>query len=204
MKGNDFLKQLTILVDMDDTLEDLCTPWVQYLNEKYGTVVTTDDIKDWHIAKVFPTLTREQVFEPLATEEFWERVKPLSKAYENICKLKYDGHRIFIVTASDPIISIPMKLEKVLFRYFPFFSCNDVIITTQKQMIRGDILVDDASHNLENGNYKRILMNAPHNRFFNEKSIGAARACDWDTVYRLISEYACEKYQNPMLLCSCS
>ena len=204
MKGNDFLRQLTILVDMDDTLEDLCTPWVQYLNEKYGTVVTTDDIKDWHIAKVFPTLTREQVFEPLATEKFWERVKPLPKAYENICKLKYDGHRIFIVTASDPIISIPMKLEKVLFRYFPFFSCNDVIITAQKQMIRGDILVDDASHNLENGNYKRILMNAPHNRFFNEKSIGAARDCDWDTVYRLISEYACEKYQNPMLLCSCS
>lgn len=204
MKGNDFLKQLTILVDMDDTLEDLCTPWVQYLNEKYGTAVTTDDIKDWHIAKVFPTLTREQVFEPLATEKFWERVKPLPKAYKNICKLKYDGHRIFIVTASDPIISIPMKLEKVLFRYFPFFSCNDVIITAQKQMIRGDVLVDDASHNLENGNYKRILMNAPHNRFFNEKSIGAARDCDWDTVYRLISEYACEKYQNPMLLCSCS
>ena len=204
MKGNDFLKQLTILVDMDDTLEDLCTPWVQYLNEKYGTAVTTDDIKDWHIAKVFPTLTREQVFEPLATEGFWERVKPLPKAYENICKLKYDGHRIFIVTASDPIISVPMKLEKVLFRYFPFFSCNDVIITAQKQTIRGDILVDDAPHNLENGNYKRILMNAPHNRFFDEKSIGAARVCDWDTVYRLISKYACEKYQNPMLLCSCS
>lgn len=204
MKGNDFLKQLTILVDMDDTLEDLCTPWVQYLNEKYGTVVTTDDIKDWHIAKVFPTLTREQVFEPLATEKFWERVKPLPKAYEDICKLKYDGHRIFMVTASDPIISVPMKLEKVLFRYFPFFSCNDVIITTQKQMIRGDVLVDDAPHNLENGNYKRILMNAPHNRFFYEKSIGAARACDWNTVYRLISKYACEKYQNPMLLCSCS
>lgn len=140
----------------------------------------------------------------MATEGFWERVKPLPKAYENICKLKYDGHRIFIVTASDPIISIPMKLEKVLFRYFPFFSCNDVIITTQKQMIRGDVLVDDAPHNLENGNYKRILMNAPHNRFFYEKSIGAARACDWDTVYRLISKYACEKYQKPMLLCSCS
>lgn len=47
---------------------------------------------------------------------------------------------------------------------------------------------------IDNGNYKRILMNAPHNRLFNEKSIGAARAYDWDTVYRLISEYACEKY----------
>lgn len=193
MKGNDFLKQLTILVDMDDTLEDLCTPWVQYLNEKYGTAVTTDDIKDWHIAKVFPTLTRELVFEPLATDGFWERVKPLPKAYENICKLKYDGHRIFIVTASDSIISVLMELEKVLFRYFSFFSCNDVIITTQKQLIRGDVLVDDAPHNLENGNYKRMLMNAPHNRFFDEKSIGAVRACDWDTVYRLISEYACKK-----------
>lgn len=193
MKGNDFLRQLTILVDMDDTLEDLCTPWVQYLNEKHGTAVTTEDIKDWAIAKVFPTLTREQVFEPLATEKFWERVKPLPKAYENICKLKYDGHRIFIVTASDPIISVPMKLEKVLFRYFPFFTYNDVIITTQKQLICGDVLVDDAPHNLENGNYMRILMNAPHNRFFDEKSIGAVRTCDWNTVYRLISEYACEK-----------
>lgn len=187
------MKQLTILVDMDDTLEDLCTPWVQYLNEKYGTAVTTEDIKDWAIAKVFPTLTREQVFEPLAKEEFWERVKPLPKAYENICKLKYDGHRVFIVTASDPIISVPMKLEKVLFRYFPFFTYNDVIITTQKQLICGDVLVDDAPHNLENGNYMRILMNAPHNRFFDEKSIGAVRTCDWNTVYRLISEYACEK-----------
>ena len=29
MKGNDFLKQLTILVDIDDTVEELCTPWVQ-------------------------------------------------------------------------------------------------------------------------------------------------------------------------------
>ena len=86
-----------------------------------------------------------------------------------------------------------MKLEKVLFRYFPFFTYNDVIITTQKKLICGDVLVDDAPHNLENGNYIRILMNAPHNRFFDEKSIGAARACDWDTVFRLISEYACEK-----------
>ena len=187
------MKQLTILVDMDDTLEDLCTPWVQYLNEKYGTAVTTEDIKDWAIAKVFPTLTREQVFEPLAKEEFWERVKPLPEAYKNIRKLKYDGHRIFIVTASDPIISVPMKLEKVLFRYFPFFTYNDVIITTQKQLICGDVLVDDAPHNLENGNYMRILMNAPHNRFFDEKSIGAVRACDWNTVYRLISEYARKK-----------
>ena len=71
-------------------------------------------------------------------------------------------------------------------------------------MIRGDVLVDDAPHNLENGNYKRILMNAPHNRFFDEKSIGAARASDWNTAYRLISEYARENYQKSMLLCRCS
>lgn len=186
------MKQLTVLVDMDDTLENLCTPWVQYLNEKYGTTVTTDDVKDWDIARVFPTLTREQVFEPLITEALWERVKPLPKAYENICKLKYDGHRILIVTAASPI-SVPMKLEKVLFRYFPFFSYSDVIITSHKQLIRGDVLVDDAPHNLENGNYKRVLMTAPHNRYFDEKSIGAVRAYDWDTVYSLISEYACGK-----------
>lgn len=33
------MKKLTILIDMDDTLEDLLGAWVSYLNTQYGTNV---------------------------------------------------------------------------------------------------------------------------------------------------------------------
>ena len=51
------MKQLTILVDFDQTLNNLNEAWVAYLNERHGTTVKTDDIKCWDITKAFPTLT---------------------------------------------------------------------------------------------------------------------------------------------------
>lgn len=183
------MKRLTILVDFDQVLNNLNEAWVAYLNKRHGTTVKTDDITEWDITKAFPTLTKNEVFSPLYEEALWDSVKALPKAYDNLCKLKYDGHRIYVVTASNPI-TVPIKLNKVLFKYFPFFTYNDVIITSHKQLIIGDVLVDDAPHNLEGGSYKKILMTAPHNRYFDEESIGAVRACDWDVAYRLIKQYA--------------
>lgn len=39
------MNKLTVLVDMDDTLENLCATWVEYLNERHGTNVHIDDVK---------------------------------------------------------------------------------------------------------------------------------------------------------------
>ena len=53
----------TILVDMDDTMEELLPAWVVYLNNKYHTNVNPNGITDWDIENFFPELTKEQVFE---------------------------------------------------------------------------------------------------------------------------------------------
>ena len=186
------MKQLTVLVDFDQTLNNLNEAWVAYLNERHGTTVKTDDIKCWDMTKAFPTLTPNEIFKPLLEEALWERVIPLPKAYDNICKLKYDGHKVYVVTTSNPV-TVPIKLQKVLFKYFPFFTYNDVIITSHKQLIIGDVLVDDAPHNLEGDTtYAKILISAPHNRSFDERTIGATRAEDWDEIYELINNLAKE------------
>ena len=44
------MRRLTILVDIDDTIEYLCKAWVEWLNEKYGTTVKYEDITDWNIS----------------------------------------------------------------------------------------------------------------------------------------------------------
>ena len=71
------MKKLTILVDMDDTIENLCETWVAFLNETHGTTVHTDDIHDWDMTKAFPTIEKSQVYDPLFDENMWKRVTPL-------------------------------------------------------------------------------------------------------------------------------
>lgn len=43
------MKKLTVLIDMDDTIEGLVFAWVHYVNEKFGTTVRPEDIDDWNM-----------------------------------------------------------------------------------------------------------------------------------------------------------
>ena len=153
------MKKLTILIDMDDTLEDLLGAWVSYLNTQYGTNVHKEDIRQWDISVAFPSLSKTQVYEPILLDDFWKTVQPKDGAVEVVQKLISDGHRIYVVTAS-AYETLRTKMEDVLFRYFSFLSWGDVIIASCKQMIKGDILIDDGVHNLLGGEYTGVLMDA--------------------------------------------
>ena len=183
------MKKFTILVDMDDTIENLLEGWVSWINAKYGTTVDWHDIRSWDISINFPGLTKEQLFEPFYIDDFWDWVKPIPYATEMLHQLLVDGHDIYIVSATTPE-TLPAKMERVLFRYFPYLKWENVIIASRKQMIRGDILIDDGVHNLVGGDYIRILMNAPHNRDFDEKAYGMTRVYGWAEIYAMITEMA--------------
>lgn len=183
------LRKLTILVDMDDTIENLIGTWVEYLNERFGTSVSHEDITEWDMTKAFPSLTKAEVFSPIFENDFWKRVPPIDGAAEALQKLIEEGHRVIIVTAS-AYQTLAVKMDDVLFRYFPFLSWDNVIITSQKQLIRGDVLVDDGIHNLEGGKYYKILVDGPHNRYYDAKANGMFRATSWKQIYEVIEDIA--------------
>ena len=215
----DDYKKLTILVDMDDTIENLLVHWIDWLNEAYGTSVDAEEIRSWNIQEAFPSLTTEQVYEPLLQDEFWLRVTPKPDAQDYLQTLADDGHEIYITTSSN-YKTIPVKMEQVLFKYFPWLNWDHVIIASRKQMIRGDVMVDDGPHNLEDGRYYKILMDAPHNRDYvplgnalfpshiEEAKNGARfwplfdatevnnmiRARNWQEVYAVITHLAVDLY----------
>lgn len=183
------MKQFTILVDMDDTIEDLCSAWVGYLNDTYGTSVSADDITEWDMTLFFPTLSSKQVYGALLKKKLWERVKPLPGAPEFLEQLIVDGHQVVIVTASHPH-TVGVKLNNVLFRYFPFLTQKDVIVASKKQLVLGDIMIDDAPHNLIGGTYKGFLMTAPHNRNYDAEANGFIRVSSWPQIYQIIRRMA--------------
>lgn len=182
---------MTILIDMDDVIERLLVGWVEWVNRRYGTRAVPDDVKDWNVSLAFPTLTREQVYAATQDDDMWDLVPPMPGAYEALKQLMDEGHEIYIVTATEHQ-TLRAKMEKVLFRYFPFITFDRVIVTKHKQLIKGDVLIDDGPHNLSGGSYKGILFDASHNRAFDESSIGAVRVHNWqealDEIHKLCAD----------------
>ena len=180
---------MVILVDLDNVLINTGQAWVDVLNERYGTTVKYDDVSEWDITKFFPTLSRDEVYEPLSTGEVWSRALPIDGARECLEKLIDEGHDVYVVTASS-LNTIGKKWKEILQRYFPMIKHNNVIVASNKQMIVADVLIDDAPFNIDGGKYIGILFDAPHNRGCDTEfdSVFGGRASNWDDVYRTIEK----------------
>lgn len=175
----------TILIDIDDTIENLCETWVDWLNKQYGTSVKYNEITKWDISKFFSNLTKEQVFEPLYNPKLWDYVQPKPGAVEYVKKLIDEGYNVYLCTSTD-YRNVRPKYEGVIQKYFPYIKWSQVIIASHKQMIKADFLIDDGIHNLENGDYIKILMTAPHNKDYDAEGNGMYRADNWENVYKII------------------
>ena len=182
---------MVILVDMDDTIEQLLKAWVRRANEKYGRRVTLDEITDWNVAAPYTGITKKEISAVTYEPGFWCGVEPMPGAAEALRHFMDEGHEVYIVTATE-IEHVPEKMRGLLFRWFPFLSWEQVIITARKQMIRGDVLIDDGIHNLEGGAYRKILFTAPHNRRYDAEAHGMTRVDSWEEAVRIIDEMSRE------------
>ncbi len=181
---------MTILVDMDDTIEKLLEALVKKANEQFHRNASVDDVTDWSIVCAFPGIAKREILDFMCEPGFWEGVKPIPGAAEALKHFMDEGHEVYIVTATESE-HVEGKIKNVLFRYFPFLSWEQVIITSRKQMIRGDVLIDDGIHNLEGGDYRKILFTAPYNKDYDAEANGMIRVRTWDEIVRIIDGTEC-------------
>ena len=178
MRPEDFI----IGADMDDTLTNLVVPWFQWLNRKYNKNVNPYEDIHWDPKVEYPDLSGMQIFEPLFQEAFWETVTPKDNAVYYVKKLIDEGFSFYVVTASHQD-TVSIKFNKVLFKYFPFIDRHNVITTSNKQLIKCHVLIDDGPHNIV-GEYHGLLMEASHNRKWDEsKYPKVTRVHNWKEVY---------------------
>ncbi|MDO4488132.1 MAG: hypothetical protein Q4B67_03485 [Eubacteriales bacterium] len=183
------MRKLTILVDMDDTIENLLDRWLDLLNERYGLDKKRDDITDWAMGQFFPGIPEEELLNVEQEKGFWDEVKPIEGAVEGLKKLIDDGHEVYIVTNAS-YQGLRERMDNCLFKYFPYLKWKNVIVTTNKHLIKGDVLIDDALHNHAGGEYKHILMDAPYNRSFDAEAAGYVRVHNWSEILDEIDRLA--------------
>ena len=175
---------MVICVDFDDVINDLLGAWIVWLNTKYNYTITVEDVVYWDMTKVYKGLTKEQIFEPLMTENFWGTVGIKEGAVETLKRLQADGHEIYICTRTHPSV-LGYKYNKLVVPYLPFIDERHIILAYKKQMIKCDILIDDNSNYLVGGEYKGILFDMPYNRGV---SIGGVvRVRDWNEIYDAVN-----------------
>ena len=180
------MKNLRILVDVDEVLNNLLERWVDYLNERYSAHAKAQDLKVWSLCGIFPQLTEEEANRPLYEEALWQSLSPRPDSVTYLKRLIDDGHDVWIVTAS-VYQTLPAKMDW-LFRHYPYLTWDKVILTAKKQLIRADVLIDDGIHNLEGGDYCKILYDSPNNRHYDARSNGMIRVYTMKEAYHVINK----------------
>lgn len=180
-----------LLIDIDDTVEDLNGAWIYWLDTVYNLSVKPKDILDWDITKFFPTLLKEQIYEPLYRECFWKTVKPIAQAPFYTKLLMQEGYRVYFCTASD-FYPMVYKWKWVFERYFPFVDQKQIIVASDKSLVRADFRIDDGIHNLKgiDDGCTKILFSAPYNKKLTPLIDGFDfRAGSWTQVYHIITDH---------------
>lgn len=175
-----------ILIDCDDVCIDLLGVWLNRLNSRYNLSYSPEDITMWDISKCIPQLTSEQIFEVLGEEDFYKTIEAIPEAYEYLKKLKDNNYPFKIVTAHD-YRSIKYKMDR-FFELFPFITWNDIIVTKDKSLIDGFIMIDDNYDNLTSNKliYGRILFKRFHNEEYHKECDIDMVSSRWEDIYNYI------------------
>lgn len=77
------MKQLTILLDLDDVLNNQNEIWVDVLDQRYGRKVSVEDITDWDMRLAFPGLNDGELYGPAHNCMCVCMDKPWNRSAEN-------------------------------------------------------------------------------------------------------------------------
>ncbi len=192
-------KKLKIGIDLDDTLLDFITPFLNILRETYNLDATYEDWTDYHFEKKFD-ISSEKGFEMLKdffSSEKFGNLDLLPHAEESILILWKDFELNFITARTE--ILTREKTEKNLTKHFPNLDYNLFFAgknndNKEKHEICNEqnikLIVEDHGENAllyAKSGLKVLLFNHPWNQEVDHKNI--TRVNDWKQVTKEILNY---------------
>ena len=202
---------IRILFDFDDILNDLGKCWIAEINRTYGTRVKFEDVKDYGLTETFPDLTLQQLYGPYLDGRLYLDIHPVKEAQKLVEHLSATDD---VCVATAGVVGVP---EEILFdyywtvhtdtnctdhmiqflnQYYPQIELCNIIICGRKYLIDGDVLVDDNPEHLIAFPGAKILLDKPYNREFDNESLGALRATNYDQIAHYIEMIREEKNET--------
>ena len=178
--------KLTLLFDMDGVITDMTTHWVDVYNERYNDNLVSADFESyWDAPKdVTKPECAEKVFDLIKEPGFFATLKPYPGAVEGFQRFCEDKRfDPYIVTAFSGDPNAAYGKMTWIKEHLPFFeSDNHTLLTKAKQLVWGDVFVDDSVKNLVKwikhqsdvlgrDDYHAVAMAAGHNEGCEDKGV---------------------------------
>lgn len=135
-----------ILVDMDNTLVEFSEGLAQIWRERYPGEVFVPPLeqKYFHPHQDYPKHLHTKIHDICHESGFVQSLRPAPGGIEAVRDMLADGHDVRFVT-SHLIGYDPSALEKFQWieQYFGTEFVDRIVLTRDKTLIRGDVLIDD-------------------------------------------------------------
>ncbi len=176
---------MRLLLDMDGVLANLLAKWLATYNRDHDDAIGEDDLKSWGIWQWVKIGHR--IFDYLHEPHWFLDLEPMPGAIDGVQSLVNSGHEIFVVTAV-PLAS-PTGLHdksRWLEQHFPMIPRHHLIAAQRKDLVAGDLLLDDSPEHIDAFPGITVLYDHPYNRTFKSDH----RVTSWPAFVTLIDTLA--------------
>ena len=172
---------MTLFVDMDEVIADTYRAHIEKYNREFMESLTVEACMGKEVWQSVPEDHQESVHQHARTEGFFLNLEPIadSQAVLRALSRKYE---IYIASAA---MQFPNSLwEKSIWLddHFPFIHWKNRILCGDKHILKGDLLIDDRTYNLDTFNGKTLLFTSPHNIHSN----GHERVNNWLEIGKIL------------------
>ncbi len=173
---------MRILVDMDQVLAQWAERFLEWFNHDKGTSHTMDDLLHWDMGVNLDLDNDDYMRSIMRCPEFWD-LNPVPGAIEGMKALIDAGHDVLIVSAVPRCAAGAAYHGKLQWirKHMPFFNLDNFMAVQRKDLIEGDILIDDNVKNIENFLKKGKKTIVAH-YMWNRNCVASKRAYDWDEI----------------------
>lgn len=165
---------MRIFVDMDEVMADTYGAHIEIYNTEFNGQLSPENCAGKEVWNMVPETHQDSVRKHAIRRGFFRNLKPISDSIHILKKLA-SKHEVYIASAA---MQFPNSLEEKsdwLDEFFPFIPWQNRILCGHKHILKGDILIDDRSYNLQNFDGRGILFTSPHNT----NTEGFERAATW-------------------------
>jgi 5'(3')-deoxyribonucleotidase len=153
---------MIIYVDMDEVIADTYGAHIEIYNKEFNGNLTAAACMGTEVWRMVPEAHQDNVRKHATRRGFFRNLKPIAGSQEILAKLA-DKHEVYIASAA---MQFPNSLEEKsdwLDEFFPFIPWQNRIMCGHKHILKGDILIDDRSYNLETFDGRSLQFTSPHN-----------------------------------------
>ena len=172
---------MTIFVDMDEVIADAYQAHIDIYQEEYGTSFVKEQCAGKEFWRMVPEAHQKSVKDHANRIGFFKNLKVIPDS-QQVLKELFLKYEVYIASAA---MQFPYSLKEKsdwLDIFFPFIPWQHRILCGHKHILKGDVLIDDRSYNLEKFEGRRLLFTSPHNTGQKEFE----RVSSWNQIASLL------------------